>query len=124
MARKRQQTLVKGRDPRALRHGWILATKRPLKPSVHAALLSFHEMRGNFRTSDEMTGQMLSRIPRVRILLDRPWFCFGEGERIALVLWPPRRASLDVQRLAQGTVPPCQVRLARRLPDGACGLYR
>jgi hypothetical protein len=84
---------------------WIPSTKRPAKPKVHAVLPSFHEVRGTFNTSDGIAGRSLSKVPRLRVILDRPWFSSGEGERLALVLWPPRLREIDPQRLAAGEVP-------------------
>ena len=36
----------------------------------------------------------LARRARTRIYLGRPWFSSGEGERLGIVLWPPRYADL------------------------------
>jgi hypothetical protein len=86
---------------------WIFATKRPAKPQVHAVLPAFYEVTSCFKLSGGLVGNCLSRVPRLRVLLDRPWFSSGEGERLALVLWPPRLLDpkLNQAQFELGVVP-------------------
>jgi hypothetical protein len=71
-------------------HVAIPATRRPSKPQIHSVLPTFRTV-----VSDEVPGasnpkRTLKRISGLRILLDRPWFSSGEGERLGLILWPPK----------------------------------
>jgi hypothetical protein len=91
---------------------WIPSTIVPAKPEVHAILPSYVIERPTM--PDMRPGVVrrwkLSRRPQVRILLDRPWYSSGEGERLGIVLWPPQLRAITaepqgVDRLKDGQVP-------------------
>lgn len=77
----------------------IPATIRPAKPQIHTVLPSFHRTK---RPAAEapVTEAECCYSTRLRIYLDRPWFSSGEGERLGVVLWPPR-----LRKLAAGADP-------------------
>ncbi|MCP3399891.1 hypothetical protein [Bradyrhizobium sp. CCGB20] len=101
--------------PEQMKVLWIPATIAPAKPQVHAVLPSYNIVRP---TSDkgepapdgsDAKYWRFCRRPRIRILLDRPWYSSGEGERLGVVLWPPHLVEIgtkksDAKRLESGKV--------------------
>lgn len=114
-----------------LREMWIPATIAPAKPQVHAVLPSYFFVRpsetGTVPPGDPPESQAgapkppqtpsdpyerywcFHRKPSVRILLDRPWYSSGEGERLGVILWPPQLREIgtdsnDQKALDQGDV--------------------
>jgi hypothetical protein len=96
-----------------LRTLWIPSTIAPAKPKVHTVLPAYlierPEEKG-VRIEDGRTRWCYSRTPCVRILLDRPWYSSGEGERLGLVLWPPKLREISQDdsgpdNLLNGNVP-------------------
>lgn len=114
-----------------LREMWIPATIAPAKPQVHAVLPSYFFVRpsdvgtappgdkpeapGDTPKRPETAADAYERYwcfqrkPSVRILLDRPWYSSGEGERLGVILWPPRLREIateprDLKTFEQGDV--------------------
>jgi hypothetical protein len=85
-----------------LRNLWIPATIAPAKPVVHAVLPSYDIDRPESANVTQRH-RVFRRRPRLRILLERPWYSSGEGERLGIVLWPPqlREITSDRPGLAQ-----------------------
>jgi hypothetical protein len=81
---------------------WLPATRRPSQPAVHAVLPSFYWTQAPVPFAGCVSDV---RETRVRIWLQRPWFSAGEGERLGIVLWPPRLFGLDTDKLASGHAP-------------------
>lgn len=75
---------------------WVPATARPIKPQVHTVLPAFNRKPNPFqsRGGDVLYETLYTYSTRLRVYLDRPWFSSGEGEKLGVVLWPPRIASL------------------------------
>ncbi len=97
-----------GAAVRATIECWIPATKRPAKPRLHAVLPAFQDIPPvPYPTKHGIAGIQISRVPRLRILLDRPWFSSGEGERLALSGSPSaaRAAGSIPQDVLHGKVP-------------------
>ena len=71
---------------------WIPATARPAAPDVRDMIprLNWEEARPQ---NEDGTVVRVMRRATLRAWLRRPWFTSGEGERVALVMWPP--AALD-----------------------------
>ena len=70
---------------------WIPATIRPAAPDVKALIPTF-----TWTDSGVSAGMSAARITSsrtrstaLRLVLRRPWFSTGEGERIGIVFWPP-----------------------------------
>jgi hypothetical protein len=93
---------------------WIPATIAPAKPQVHAILPSYAITRRapleDGKSEPMVRSWVYCRSPRMRILLDRPWFSSGEGERLGLVMWPPRLREIaatdqGIRQFEQGEVP-------------------
>jgi hypothetical protein len=93
---------------------WIPATIAPAKPQVHAILPSYAITRRapleDGKSEPMVRNWVYCRSPRLRILLDRPWFSAGEGERLGLVVWPPQLREIaatdqGIRQLAKGDVP-------------------
>lgn len=98
----------------SLKTMWIPATIAPAKPQVHAILPSYAITRRAPKEDGQSEPMVRSwaycRSPRLRILLDRPWFSSGEGERLGLVVWPPQLREIaatdqGIPQLAKGEVP-------------------
>lgn len=71
---------------------WLPATVAPAKPAVDTVLPTFSTKLSPPRATigrDEICHELI-RAPRLRVYLDRPWFSTGEGERLGVILWPPR----------------------------------
>lgn len=87
-------------DPRVI---WVPATQRPSPPAVHAVLPSFHLTPG---TQAQPAGCVTqTHTASIRVWLERPWFSSGEGERLGVVIWPPRFVLADQGKLREGFVP-------------------
>ncbi|MBY0613394.1 MAG: hypothetical protein K2P80_14540 [Beijerinckiaceae bacterium] len=80
---------------------WLPATRRPSQPSVHTVMPAFYWTHATARPARCVSHV---REARVRIWLNRPWFSAGEGERLGIVLWPPRLRGLG-NAPETGTVP-------------------
>lgn len=80
---------------------WLRATRRPDKPVIHAIDPVF----GSPAIHKEGNWRVYRCEPSLRIYLDRPWYTSGEGERLGIVLWPPRINGIEPPRLADGYVP-------------------
>ena len=79
-----------------IRTVWIPSTIAPAKPQVHTVLpaYQFEEDPLPAYNAEGCLKWMRRRKPRIRIVLDRPWFSSGEGERLGVVLWPPQLRTL------------------------------
>ncbi|MHC4050135.1 hypothetical protein [Bradyrhizobium sp. 25ACV] len=110
---------------------WIPATVAPAKPQVHAVLPSYAITRraplegGDFEPMAR--SWFYCRSPRMRILLDRPWFSSGEGERLGLVVWPPQLREIasvkeGIAELTKGNVPRSVLHDGTLPSDGAMKL--
>lgn len=124
---ERQKLDIEGK----LKTLWILATVAPAKPQIHAILPSYAITRraplegGDFEPMAR--SWFYCRSPRVRILLDRPWFSSGEGERLGLVVWPPQLREIAsvkgaIAELAKGNVPRSVLHDKTLPSDGAMNL--
>jgi hypothetical protein len=108
--------LEKAEDRRSqLRVMWIPATIAPAKPQVHTVLPSYFIIRpdekGAFPPGEATQPRVklpkesganerywcFNRKPSVRIMLDRPWYSSGEGERLGVILWPPQLREIGTE---------------------------
>jgi hypothetical protein len=97
---------------------WIPATIAPAKPQVHTVLPSYFIVRPPEKgtsppgetTQPKTSGAgkpasgssnekywFFNRKPSVRLLLDRPWYSSGEGERLGVILWPPQLREIGTE---------------------------
>jgi hypothetical protein len=67
---------------------WSLSTERPASCAAKTPTL-FIAMKRSARNERNGVAQILDRECGVRLRFDRGMFSSGEGERIAVVLWPP-----------------------------------
>lgn len=82
---------------------WLFATQRPGQPAVHTVMPAF-VWTGPCAVRPIGCVEHV-REPRIRIWLERPWFSSGEGERLGVVLWPPKLRGLSGTDLDAGKVP-------------------
>ncbi|MEE1611889.1 hypothetical protein [Microvirga sp. CF3016] len=67
---------------------WIPATIRPAAPDVKELVPVFHW--DDSSTVHQAAGRFSrTRKTGLRLVLRRPWFSTGEGERVGVVFWPP-----------------------------------
>jgi hypothetical protein len=82
---------------------WVPATERPAPPAVDSVMPAF---RHETHKEDQPPGCItLRRTMSLRVWLARPWFSSGEGERLGVVLWPPKLLSADKNETLAGIVP-------------------
>ena len=81
---------------------WVEATQRPSAPAVHAALPL--PVRTGSDAPDGTGCARWTRTCSVRVWLERPWFSSGEGERLGVIVWPPRTGKDAEVKLLQGFV--------------------
>lgn len=75
---------------------WMNSSKRPLQPDVRRPEPSF-----SFERRHSKGEYTLVRTARTRLYLGRNWYSSGDGERLGIILWPPRYRVLgefDVDR--------------------------
>lgn len=76
------------------------ATRRPAKCDARAPVPVFQ-----WRSIDTATRKTRRRDSVVRIPLGREWFTSGQGERLGIVLWPPKLSIGDIVGLNDNKVP-------------------
>lgn len=82
---------------------WVPATGRPAPPAVESVMPAF---RHEIHKEEQPPGCVaLRRTMSLRIWLARPWFSSGEGERLGVVLWPPKLLSADKTDTLAGIAP-------------------
>ena len=78
---------------------WLPATRRPDRIAARSLVPAFVWSRSvpaaNSVGSDPSPKATVVRDCIVRVRVKRPWFTSGEGERLGIVLWPPRLLSVD-----------------------------
>lgn len=87
---------------------WIWATRRPDRPAPLSIMPAFRWMPGREGIGGKEAGEswpILARKCLLRVRLRRPWFSSGEGERLGIVLWPPKLLSPDGPTMERNCVP-------------------
>lgn len=87
---------------------WIWATRRPDRPAPLSVMPAFRWTPGRegFPGNETMEAKAAGSWPAttrkclLRVRLRRPWFSSGEGERLGVVLWPPKLLSPDGPKMA------------------------
>ncbi|TGV22696.1 hypothetical protein [Mesorhizobium sp. M4B.F.Ca.ET.143.01.1.1] len=84
---------------------WIKSTKAPASPDARKPEPSFVFRRSATPVAGKTTIEhVVERHALARIYLGRGWFSSGEGERLGIVLWPPRYDQLNWQKLDNNLV--------------------
>lgn len=79
---------------------WIKSTSVPASPAARRPEPSFIFRRSATPVAGKTTiDHLVERYALARIYLGRGWFSSGEGERLGIVLWPPRYNELNWQDL-------------------------
>lgn len=74
---------------------WMKSTRRPAAPDVLRPEPSFVISRSSAISESGIKSHVFTRRALTRLYLARGWFSSGEGERLGIVLWPPRYAALS-----------------------------
>lgn len=80
---------------------WLPSTQRPSPPDCRRPEPSFIIERASTTSEKKVTTHSLLRRALTRLYFGRGWFSSGEGERVGIVLWPPRYDGLkgtDIDR--------------------------
>ncbi|WP_434118758.1 hypothetical protein [Sinorhizobium meliloti] len=84
---------------------WMNSTKAPSSPDARRPEPSFFFSRWATRVEGSRAVRyVVERHALARIYLGRGWFSSGEGERLAIVLWPPSYNQLDWKELDKNLV--------------------
>ncbi|MBZ9696474.1 hypothetical protein [Mesorhizobium sp. CO1-1-9] len=84
---------------------WMKSTKAPASPEARRPEPSFIFRRSATAVTGKTTIEhVVQRHALARIYLGRGWFSSGEGERLGIVLWPPRYDELNWQELDNNLV--------------------
>jgi hypothetical protein len=78
---------------------WLPATRRPDRIAARSLVPAFVWSRSAPAAAsllrDPSPKASIVRDCVIRVRLKRPWFTSGEGERLGIVLWPPKLLSVD-----------------------------
>lgn len=107
-----------------LRGCWLPATVRPARVASLSLIPSFAWVRSDDATMRKEV--QATRLMCIRVRLARPWFSSGEGERIGIVLWPPKLFELAASNVQVDVVndlaPERGALKLNDLPDDSSGI--
>jgi hypothetical protein len=106
---------------------WIPASIRPAAPDVKELSPTFAWTSPSASPRAPSTRHRL-RTSGLRLVLRRPWFSTGEGERVGIVLWPPRVLNLpftkpDLPHNELDEAPPEELKLITEEDLGPLGSF-